>query len=112
MALDVVDSVAQVSEALGQVHLEQVPQQVLQVRAEVGGKAHLGTETSRLCSVENFPKQKKKRNHLKSSLTEMLIFHNKYDSVTADQRLPIDSDRACLLFPPLMIMIGARSAQI
>lgn len=41
VALDIVDSVPEVPEALGEVHLQQVSQQVLQVRAEVGREAHL-----------------------------------------------------------------------
>ena len=41
MVLDVIDSVLQVSEALGKVHLQQVLQQVLQVRTKVGREAHL-----------------------------------------------------------------------
>ncbi len=41
MILDVIDSILQVAIALGQVHLQQVLQQILQVRAEVGGEAHL-----------------------------------------------------------------------
>ncbi|TNN70345.1 hypothetical protein EYF80_019371 [Liparis tanakae] len=43
VALDIVDSVPEVAEALGQVHLQQISQQILQVRAEVGGKANLQT---------------------------------------------------------------------
>ena len=41
VALDVVDAVLQVPVALGQVHLQEVPQHVLQVRAEVGRESHL-----------------------------------------------------------------------
>ena len=41
MALDVVDAVLQVPVPLGQVHLQQVAQQVLKIAAEVGGKANL-----------------------------------------------------------------------
>lgn len=41
VALDVVDSVLQVAVAFGQVHLQQVPQQVLQVGAEVGRESNL-----------------------------------------------------------------------
>lgn len=43
MALDIIDSIPEVAKALGQVHLQQISQQVLQVRAEVGGKANLQT---------------------------------------------------------------------
>ena len=41
MALDIVDAVPEVAEALGQVYLQQVSQQVFQVRAEVRGEANL-----------------------------------------------------------------------
>lgn len=41
MVLDVVDPVPQVPEAFGEVHLQQIPQQVLQVRAEVRGEPDL-----------------------------------------------------------------------
>ena len=41
MVLDVVDSILQVTVAFSQVHLQQVTQQVFQVRAEVGWEAHL-----------------------------------------------------------------------
>lgn len=35
MGLDVIDTVLEVAKALGEVHLQQTTQQVLQVRAEV-----------------------------------------------------------------------------
>ena len=41
MAFDVVDTVLEVAIAFGQVHLQQVPEKVLQVRTEVGGEADL-----------------------------------------------------------------------
>lgn len=41
MALDVVDAVLEVAKALRQVHLEQVTQQILQIRAEVRREADL-----------------------------------------------------------------------
>lgn len=41
VTLDIIDSVPEVAEALGQVHLKQISQQILQVRAEVRGKANL-----------------------------------------------------------------------
>lgn len=41
MALDVIDAVLQVTEALRQVYLQQIPQQVLQVRAKMRGEANL-----------------------------------------------------------------------
>lgn len=41
VALDVVDAVLQVAVAFRQIDLQQVPQQVLQVGAEVGGESHL-----------------------------------------------------------------------
>ena len=41
VVLDVVDAVLQIAVAFGQVDLEQIAQQVLEVRAEVRGKAHL-----------------------------------------------------------------------
>lgn len=44
VVLDVVDGVLEVAVPLGQVHLQQVAQQVLQVRAEVGGEADLERE--------------------------------------------------------------------
>lgn len=40
MVFYVVDAVLQVAEALGQVDLQQVAQEVLQIRAEVRRKAH------------------------------------------------------------------------
>lgn len=43
VALDIVDSIPEVAKALGQVHLQQISQQILQVWAEVGGKANLQT---------------------------------------------------------------------
>lgn len=45
VSFDVVDAVLQVAVAFGQVHLQQVPQQVLQVRAEVGWEADLQGDT-------------------------------------------------------------------
>lgn len=39
--LDIIDAVLQVAVPLGQVHLQQVPQQVLQVGREVTGEPHL-----------------------------------------------------------------------
>ena len=48
VALNVVDAVLEVAVALGEVDLQQVTQQVLQVGAEVGWVAHLtGTDTHR-----------------------------------------------------------------
>ena len=41
VALDILHSILQVAEALGQVDLQQVPQQVFQVSSEVGGEAYL-----------------------------------------------------------------------
>ncbi|KAL0607182.1 LOW QUALITY PROTEIN: UPF0764 protein C16orf89 [Plecturocebus cupreus] len=41
VVLDVADPVPEVPEALGEVHLQQAPQQVLEVRADVGGEPHL-----------------------------------------------------------------------
>lgn len=41
VALDVVDAVLQVAVAFCQVNLQQVSQQILQVRAEVRGESHL-----------------------------------------------------------------------
>ena len=43
VSLDVVDSVLQVAVTFRQIHLQQVSQQILQVRAEVGGEPHLGS---------------------------------------------------------------------
>lgn len=42
MTLDVVDAVLQVPVTFGQIDLQQVSQQVLQIRAEVGSKSYLG----------------------------------------------------------------------
>lgn len=42
VALDVIDSVLQVAVTFGQIHLQQVSQQIFQVRAEVGGESYLG----------------------------------------------------------------------
>ena len=49
VVLDIVDSVFQVAVPLGEVHLQQVPQQVFQITAEVRGNkaAFLGTYTLR-----------------------------------------------------------------
>lgn len=41
VVLDVINPILEVPEALGEVHLQEVPQQVLQVRAEVGREPHL-----------------------------------------------------------------------
>lgn len=41
VVLDIIDSVLEVPEAFGEVHLQQVPQQILQVGAEVGWEPHL-----------------------------------------------------------------------
>lgn len=41
VVLDVIDPVLEVPKALGEIHLQKVPQQVLQVRAEVGWEPHL-----------------------------------------------------------------------
>ena len=41
VALDVVDAVLQVAVTFGQIHLQQVSQQVLQVGAEVGRESYL-----------------------------------------------------------------------
>ena len=41
VVLDIVDSVFQVAVPLGEVHLKEVPQQVLQITAEVGGEPDL-----------------------------------------------------------------------
>lgn len=41
MVFDVVHTVLQVAISLCQVNLKQVPQQILQVRAKVGGKSYL-----------------------------------------------------------------------
>lgn len=45
VALDVVDAVLQVAVTFGQIHLQQVSQQVLQVGAEVGGESYLEGST-------------------------------------------------------------------
>lgn len=45
MALDVVDVIPQVAVPLGQVNLQQVPQQILQVRAKVRWETDLHTPT-------------------------------------------------------------------
>jgi hypothetical protein len=41
VVLDVIDPVLEVPKALGEIHLQKVLQQVLQVRAEVGWEPHL-----------------------------------------------------------------------
>lgn len=41
VALYVIDSVLQVAITFGQIHLQQVSQQILQVGAEVGGESYL-----------------------------------------------------------------------
>lgn len=41
MALDVIDPVLQVAETFGEIHLQQVSQQILQVGAKVRGKSYL-----------------------------------------------------------------------
>lgn len=46
VALDIVYSIPEIAEALGQVHLQQISQQIFQVWAEVGWKANLQTEES------------------------------------------------------------------
>lgn len=43
VALDIIDAIPEVTKALGQVHLQQISQQVLQVWAEMGWKANLWT---------------------------------------------------------------------
>lgn len=43
MVLDVIDSVLKVPKAFGEVHLQEVPKQILQVGAEVGREPHLET---------------------------------------------------------------------
>lgn len=43
VALDIIDSIPEVTKALGQVHLQQISQQILQVWAEVWWKANLWT---------------------------------------------------------------------
>ncbi len=48
MALDVVDPVLEVSVPLGQVDLEEVPEEVLQVAREVRGEADLDKKTHKL----------------------------------------------------------------
>lgn len=46
VALDIIDSIPEVAKALGQVHLQQISQQIFQVWAEVGRKANLQTTES------------------------------------------------------------------
>lgn len=41
VVLDIVNPILEVPKAFGEVHLQQVPQQILQVRAEVGWEPHL-----------------------------------------------------------------------
>lgn len=41
MVLDIIDPILEVPKALGKIYLQEVPQQVLQVRAEVGREPHL-----------------------------------------------------------------------
>ena len=54
MVLDVVDSILQVTVAFSQVHLQQVTQQVFQVRAEVGWEAHLEKEKQQHFKTKNY----------------------------------------------------------
>lgn len=55
VTLDVVDAVLQVPEALGQVHLQQVPQEVLQVGAEVRREPYLCRQGHPVTSVTFTP---------------------------------------------------------
>lgn len=41
VVLDIVDPILEIPEAFGEVHLQQVPQQILQVGAEVGWEPYL-----------------------------------------------------------------------
>lgn len=43
MTLDIIDSIPEVAKTLRQVHLQQISQEILQVWAEVWGKADLKT---------------------------------------------------------------------
>ncbi len=41
VVFDIIDTIPQVSVALGQVHLQQIPQQIFQIRTEVWGEPYL-----------------------------------------------------------------------
>ena len=53
MVLDIVDSVFQVAVPLGEVHLQQVPQQVFQITAEVRGEPDLKIQITTIMYVAN-----------------------------------------------------------
>lgn len=48
MIFDVIDTVLQVAESFGQVYLEQVSQQILQVGAKVGGESYLQDKKTKI----------------------------------------------------------------
>lgn len=41
VVFDIIDAIPEVAIPLGQVHLKQIPQQIFQIRAEVGGESYL-----------------------------------------------------------------------
>ncbi len=41
VVFDITDTIPQVAEALGQVHLQQIPQQIFQIGTEVRGESYL-----------------------------------------------------------------------
>ena len=53
VALDVIDSILQVAITFCQIHLQQVSQQILQIRAEVGWKSHLEIEENWFCKTSS-----------------------------------------------------------
>ncbi len=52
MVFDIIDTIPQVSVALGQVHLQQIPQQIFQIRTEVRGEPYL-QDTNAILTVHS-----------------------------------------------------------
>lgn len=57
VALDIIDSIPEVAKALGQIHLKQISQQILQVWAEVRWEADLWTVIVTFMCVAKFTKK-------------------------------------------------------
>lgn len=57
VALDIIDSIPEVAKALGQIHLKQISQQILQVWAEVRWEANLWAVKAAFVCVAKFTKK-------------------------------------------------------
>lgn len=57
VSFDIIDSIPEVAKALGQIHLKQISQQILQVWAEVRWEANLWTVKAAFMCVAKFTKK-------------------------------------------------------